>query len=137
MTKYRLIREYNMRRSNDEKQLSISPTYITKVQFVTDREYDTFNVKFMENYVDDDFYSESNEDSYTQYDLRISKVYSAKDDYEYLIDKTKKDERLIDYEDFEKCCEDVLTKIKLVCASASTNNKKISYEDIKLVVEDF
>lgn len=137
MTKYRLIREYNMKRSNDENQLSISPTYFTKVQFVTEREYDTFNVKFIENYVDDDFYSESNEDSYAQYDLRISKVYESKDDYEYLVDKTKKDERLIDYEDFEKCCEDVLTKVKLMCASASTNNKEISYEDIKLIVEDF
>ena len=137
MTKYRLIREYTMKPSNDGNQLAISHTYITKVQFVTDREYDTFNVKFMKNYVDDSFYSESNEDSYTQYDLRISKVYDIKDDYEYLIDKTKEDERLIDYEDFEKCCEDVLTKIKLVCASASTNNKRISYEDIKLIVEDF
>ena len=37
MTKYRLIREYNMKPSNDENQLAISPTYITKVQFVTDR----------------------------------------------------------------------------------------------------
>lgn len=151
-TTYRLVREYTMKPTYDFKKLVCFKDYEEHLELVIEHDAegkflsDPLEVKYQQHYVDDDFYDVEDENTYYVYTLTISKRYCSDKPYDEIVNEynRKKDDSFYKYcrgyyellDDFNDTCQDVLEKVKLTCASLKANDKKVNYEDIKLVVED-
>lgn len=70
-------------------------------------------------------------------DLKFEVQLKDLSDNNYLLIITKSYEQLPEILEFDDVCENALMKLKLGCASLVTRDVELSYDNIRIFVEDF